>query len=118
MTKFFVPYTQDPKVAEEAYQSFVKIAGLGPLKGHSRLYQVYFPARTQKGASKGIHTATVGKHIYGWRENVGQVLAILEMHNVLCIHTELRGGKSGVPILVSTDEASGRVYFDDYPASP
>lgn len=117
MPKFFVPDVHDREVAEGAHQSFVKIACLGPLKDKSRLYQVSFPARTQKGGNKGIHTATVGKHIYGWREKVGQVLAILEMHNVLCIHTELRGGIFGVPILVSTDEASCRVYFDDYPAS-
>ena len=32
------------------------------------------------------------------------------------IHTHLRGGLSATPILVSPDDMSGRVYFDDFPA--
>jgi hypothetical protein len=108
---FLVPFADSLEQSEQVYQKLVQNSGPYPLlASHSRLYEIQF-------RHKNKHlVATVGKEISHWPEDDGEVLAIIETTNFVLIHTVVRGGYSSTPILVSTDEACGRVYFDDYPA--
>jgi hypothetical protein len=108
MPNFFVPFAESSEQAARVYDVFLKQNPYPPQSG--RLFRISFLDR------KRWLVAEVGKEIVGWSEKDGPVLAIIEGENLVTIHTQLRGGLSATPILVSPDEVDERVYFDDFPA--
>jgi len=52
----------------------------------------------------------VGKEFSEFPEPVGPVLAIVESTHLVTIHTQLRGGLSASPILLSPDAVTERVF--------
>ncbi len=113
MPKFFVPLTNSPDEAERIYAACIANASPNFLaKPHSRLFRIAFRHDGRH------HVAEVGRDITRWPEPVGPVLAILEMSNIVLVHTQLAGGLSPTPILVSPERVSEHVYFDDYPVQP
>jgi len=109
MPNFFVPFSDSPEQAERVYGAFLKNSTYPPV-GTSRLFRITFQFR-----GKSL-VAEVGKEIVGFPENVGPVLGITEARQLVCIHTQLRGGLSATPILASPESISARQYFDDFPA--
>jgi len=105
--KFFVPFAESPDQAERVYASFVQNHGY-PVVGQSvRLFRVTF---SYHGRSL---VAEVGKEVTGFPEPAGPVIGIVESPELLTIHTQLRGGLSATPILVSPGKVSERIYFED-----
>lgn len=109
MPNFFMPFATTPEMAEEAYVAFAKNSEPHGPQDTSRLFRIDFPYH------KKPCVAEIGKEIKGWPGHDGEVLAIIESTTLILIHTVKRGALQGGPILVSPKEASGRVYFDDFP---
>ena len=108
MPDFFMPLTDTPEQAEQAYAWFVAASKTYPLSHPTaRLCAVQFKDRGH------ALTATVGQPLTGLGERVGAVLAIIDTTQLVCVFTEAR---SGAPIMVGQHEAYGKLYFDDYPA--
>jgi hypothetical protein len=108
MPNFFVPFADSPGQAERAYSGF-RQQNQYPTVGNSRIFKISYDYRGK------LLTAEVGKDFSGFPEPVGAVLAIVESSNLVTIHTQLRGGLSATPILVSPNKITERVYFDDFP---
>lgn len=111
MTAFFVPFADSPEQAERAYAGFQRQNSNNkyPLKS-GRLFKIDFQSHGQSVS------AEVGRDLVLRHEPTSVVLAIVESTRIVSIHTHLRGGLSATPILVSPDEVTERVYFDDFPA--
>ena len=108
MPSFFLPFADSPEQAERLY---VVLQGQNPYPANpGRLFQIVFRDHSR------IVTAQVGKDLLLWAEPISPVLAIIETNTLLTIHTQLRGGLSATPILVSSRKVTERVYFDDFPA--
>lgn len=109
MPDFFVPYAVSPEEAESVYNGFIKNSATYPLRyPTSRLFRISFKYR-----DKIIH-AEVGRELSYWPEPEGQVLGIIETTGLVLVHAHLRGGLSATPIMVSPDDVSERVYFDNF----
>jgi hypothetical protein len=108
MRNFFVPHATSPEDAEQVYSVFLRNSTRSP--GHAgRLFSITFRVGRLRA------TAEVGKEMTNWPERSGKVLGIIKTPELVCVHTEFRGGLSGTPILVSRNEVREYVYFDDYP---
>jgi hypothetical protein len=109
MPDFFIPFAESKEEAERVYRVFLKnhLYPVQPKAG--RLFHVVFIYRKHR------LIAEIGQEINGWPEPAGPVLGIIESPELVTIHTQLRGGLSATPILVSPSEVSGRVYFTDFP---
>lgn len=110
MPKFFIPLAESSEQAERLYAMFAAQNQYPALPG--RLCRIKFRFRDKP------LIAEVGKEISGFPEYAGPVLAIVAATELVTIHTQLRGGLSASPILVSPDEVTECVYFDDLPAQP
>lgn len=108
MPNFFVPFADSPEQRDRVYATF---RGQNPYPANpGRLFQIVFQDHGR------MVTAQVGKDLLLWAEPTSPVLAIIETDTLLTIHTQLRGGLSATPILVSSRKVTERVYFDDFPA--
>lgn len=111
--KFFVPWADSPEQAEKVYAAFVANSATYPLSHPTaRIRSATFTHRNRE------YRAEVGKEIAGFPEHAGPVLAIVGTTQLVCIHTQLRGGLSASPILASTASVTELLYFDDFPARP
>jgi hypothetical protein len=107
MPSFFVLFADSAEQAERVYGVFKKNHGYLVPADASRLFQISFRYHGR------ILKVAVGKQIDGFPEPVGPVLGIIESQSLVTIHTQLRGGLSATPILVSPDEVTERVFFDN-----
>lgn len=107
--KFFVPFADSPEQEETVYQVFIKNSG-AQSHPERRVYSLTFMYHGKPCVVQ------VGEDITGFPEQIGPVLGIVETPNLVCIHTQLRGGLSATPVYVSTEDAHDLTFFDDWPA--
>ena len=110
MVAFFLPHADSAEQAERVYQTFVAGSTYPVANPRKRLQSITFRFHSK------LLDAEVGREISGFPERAGDVLAIVETTQLVCIHTVARGALSASPILVSPDEVVHRLYFDDPPA--
>ncbi|WP_186110547.1 hypothetical protein [Burkholderia gladioli] len=109
---FFIPHAENPEQAEEVYQAFLKNSTVyDPVHPEARIYSVHFSHNGK------WHEATVGRRINHFPEETGEVLAIIERSQIVCIHTVLRGALSATPIYTDPARTKHRRYFADFPRS-